>query len=68
MITIIIPLYNKETSIANALRGVLVQTYQDFEVVVVDDGSTDGSAAVIETFTDPRIRLVRHLPDLPDVK
>lgn len=60
MITIIIPLYNKETSIANALRGVLVQTYQDFEVVVVDDGSTDGSAAVIETFTDPRIRLVRQ--------
>lgn len=60
MISIIIPLYNKEASIAAALRGVLVQTYQDFEVVVVDDGSTDGGAAVVETFDDPRIRLIRQ--------
>lgn len=60
MITIIIPLYNKEASIATALRGVLAQTYQDFEVVVVDDGSTDGGAAVVEQFDDPRIRLIRQ--------
>ena len=60
MITIIIPLYNKEASIATALRGVLEQTYQDFEVVVVDDGSTDGGAAVVEQFDDPRIRLIRQ--------
>ena len=60
MISIIIPLYNKEASIATALRGVLAQTYQDFEVVVVDDGSTDGGAAVVETFDDPRIRLIRQ--------
>ena len=60
MITVIIPLYNKEASIATALRGVLAQTYQDFEVVVVDDGSTDGGAAVVETFDDPRIRLIRQ--------
>lgn len=60
MITVIIPLYNKEASIATALRGVLAQSYQDFEVVVVDDGSTDGGAAVVETFTDPRIRLIRQ--------
>ena len=60
MISIIIPLYNKEASIATALRGVLAQTYQDFEVVVVDDGSTDGGAAVVEQFDDPRIRLIRQ--------
>ena len=60
MITVIIPLYNKEASIATALRGVLAQTYQDFEVVVVDDGSTDGGAAVVEQFDDPHIRLIRQ--------
>ena len=60
MISIIIPLYNKEASIATALRGVLAQTFQDFEVVVVDDGSTDGGVAVVEQFTDPRIRLIRQ--------
>ena len=60
MISIIIPLYNKESSIATAIDSVLAQTYQDFEVVVVDDGSTDDGAAIVERYTDPRIRLIRQ--------
>ena len=60
MISIIIPLYNKETSIAQTLRSVLSQLYHDFEVVVVDDGSTDRSVAIVETVKDPRVRLVRQ--------
>ena len=58
MITVVIPLYNKEKTIVTALDTVLTQTYQDFEVVVVDDGSTDNGAAVVELYTDPRIRLI----------
>ena len=60
MISVIIPLYNKEAGIATALSSVLAQSYQDFEIVVVDDGSTDGSVAVIKTFNDPRIRLIQQ--------
>lgn len=60
MISVVIPLYNKEASIANTLNCVLAQTYQDFEIVVVDDGSTDNSAAIVDTFKDTRIRLIRQ--------
>lgn len=60
MISVIIPLYNKAESVATALDCVLAQSFQDFEVVVVDDGSTDNGAAIVEQYIDPRIRLVRQ--------
>lgn len=58
MISVVIPLYNKEKQIAHTLQSVLNQTFQDFEIVIVDDGSTDGSVAEVKKFTDPRIRLI----------
>ena len=60
MISIVIPLYNKEKQIAHTLQSVFNQTFQDFEVVIVDDGSTDGSVAEVEKFEDQRIRVVRQ--------
>lgn len=48
MISIVIPLYNKEKSIAKTLESVLAQSYTDYEVIVVDDGSTDNSANVVK--------------------
>ena len=60
MITVVIPLYNKETSIAQSLKSVLSQEYDDFEVVIVDDGSTDGSVGVVEAINDSRIRLIKQ--------
>ena len=57
-ISVVIPLYNKARHIQRAILSVLAQTYQDFELLVVDDGSTDGSGEVVRQMTDPRIRLI----------
>lgn len=60
MISVVMPLFNKVRHIKRALDSVLAQTYRDFEVIVVDDGSTDGSENVVEQYTDPRVRLVHR--------
>lgn len=60
MISVVIPLYNKEKQVGKTLESVLAQTFQNFEVVIVDDGSTDDSVDVVKSFDDPRIRLVRQ--------
>lgn len=57
-VSVIIPLYNKTSHIARALDSVLSQTFGDFEVIVVDDGSTDRGADIVRRYTDPRIRLI----------
>jgi glycosyltransferase involved in cell wall biosynthesis len=60
-ISVIIPLYNKRGRIARAVQSALSQTLRDCEVIVVDDGSTDGSAAELDQYrADPRLRIVRQ--------
>lgn len=58
MISIVIPLYNKENTIERTVKSVLAQTASDFELIVVDDGSSDRGQALVKRFEDPRIRLV----------
>lgn len=60
MISIVIPLYNKEKQIKNTLQSVLGQTFQNFEVIIIDDGSTDNSADEVKKIKEQRIRLVQQ--------
>ena len=55
-VSVIIPAYNAERDIAAAVRSVLGQTFQDFEIIVVDDGSSDGTIAALQPFGD-RVRI-----------
>lgn len=56
--SIVIPLYNKEKFIANTLNSALNQNFKDFEIIIVNDGSTDASLNQVKTFKDPRIVII----------
>ena len=58
MISIIIPIYNGERVIERCLSSLLKQTYTDFEVLVIDDGSTDATVQKVLSFADSRVRLI----------
>lgn len=60
MISVIIPLYNKASSVRNTIDSVLNQSYKDFELIVVDDGSTDESYDIVKEISDTRLRLLRQ--------
>jgi len=61
MFSIVIPLYNKTHTIRKTLESVFLQTFQEFEVIIVDDGSTDDGVSVINEFiTDPRIKIFQQ--------
>lgn len=61
LISVIIPSYNHEAFIEECIASVLNQTFQDFEIIITDDGSTDGTVEKIKRFTDPRITLYQHM-------
>jgi glycosyltransferase involved in cell wall biosynthesis len=59
-VSVIIPAYNRSNTISKTISSVLEQTYQDLELIVVDDGSTDDTAEVTQSFTDPRVKLINQ--------
>ena len=59
-ITVLMPVYNGETYLAEAIESILNQTFADFEFLIIDDGSTDTTWNILINFHDPRIRLVKN--------
>jgi len=58
-VTVIMPVYNAERYVSEAIDSILTQTFTDFEFIIIDDGSTDGSPDIIGQYEDKRIRFIR---------
>lgn len=58
--SVIVPCYNAEATAEHAIRSILRQTDPDLEIIAVDDGSTDETAAVLASMSDPRLRVIQH--------
>jgi glycosyltransferase involved in cell wall biosynthesis len=64
LISVVIPTYNRSHLILGAVDSVLKQTLQDFEVVIVDDGSSDGTWSVLDEIEDAKVRVIKHSRNL----
>jgi len=64
MISIILPLYNDEKYVTNAISSLLKQTYKDFELIIINDDSTDNSLNAVKEFQDARIKVYSHKKNL----
>jgi len=60
LVSVIMPVYNSESYVKDAIQSILRQTYSQLELIIIDDSSTDSSLQVIESFDDPRIKVVRN--------
>ena len=59
-VSVILPAYNAEAYLLESVDSILAQTYTDFELIALDDGSRDGTAALLDAVRDPRVRVVHH--------
>lgn len=60
LVTVVIPAFNRAATIGDSVRSVLEQDYPNFELLVIDDGSTDGTAAKVQKFEDPRVLVIKQ--------
>lgn len=58
-VSVVLPVFNGARTIARAVRSILDQTLREIELIVLDDGSTDDTVAVVQAFSDPRLRLIQ---------
>jgi len=64
MVSIVIPTYNRASTLVRCIESLLNQTYSDFEIIIVDDNSNDNSEAIIKSIDDPRIKYISHKKNL----
>lgn len=64
LVSIVMPVHNRATEISNAIESVLCQSYKNWELIIVDDHSTDDTASIIESYTDRRIKSFRNVKNL----
>ena len=63
-ITVFIPAYNREQYIGDAIDSILAQTFTNYEILLIDDGSTDGTVGIMRSYADPRLRIIRNEKNL----
>ena len=61
LVSIIIPVYNGEKYIAETIQSVIDQTYENWELIIVDDGSTDNTSNIVKKFNDTRIIYIKRI-------
>lgn len=59
-ISVIIPVYNSAATVAETVKSVIAQTYEDFEILIIDDGSSDRSIEICQAYDDPRVRMIHQ--------
>jgi glycosyltransferase involved in cell wall biosynthesis len=64
LMTVLMPVFNAERFLREAMDSILQQTFSDFEFLIIDDGSTDASVEIVKSYTDPRIRFVKNEKNL----
>lgn len=60
LISVVLPVYNTENYITTSIQSIINQSYSNFELIILDDGSTDRTAEIVRTFDDKRIRFIQH--------
>ena len=60
LVTVLLPVYNGEKYLHDAIQSIQGQLFKDYEFLIIDDGSTDGSLKIINSFKDPRIKVLRN--------
>ena len=67
-VSVVMAVYNTQEYVSDAIESILCQTYNDFEFIIIEDGSSDDSLNIIQSYSDPRIKVIRNKENLKLIK